>query len=194
MLALVASCSEPAQTIWLKTSSNVRFPVQCPLCALQEVPGKILIVALHLCPMLIASYCSQSIHDWTFTALCELSNLMCSSQCVVSCHLPPNTTNGIAIYMIVWIWNQLDSRLHRMMWNRLADLDEISTVCSVAAHDHRFTLMHQLVNYSKSPDHLISILWPLHRAWLKWQYCYLLVWISTDFVFVVYPIQSLFNW
>lgn len=38
-------------------------------------------------------------HDWAFTALCELSNLMCSSQCVVSCHLLyPWSTCGQQFY------------------------------------------------------------------------------------------------
>ena len=74
--------------------------------------------------MLIASPCIQSIHDWAFTTLRELSNLMCSSQCVVSCHLPPNATNiSCCLWWVELLYygrlrKQINSILQRMMWNQ----------------------------------------------------------------------------
>ena len=92
--------------------------------------------------------------------------MRCQLSPATKCHqskFPADSGELICYTMIVWIWNQLNSRLHRMMWNPPADPDEIGMFCSAAGqyyqqigHDVRFTLLHQDLSCSKSSDQCMT--------------------------------------
>lgn len=163
------------QNIWTKMSSTFRFPGQRPLFArhssvMGEVPRQSnLLTSLpdaHRIP-LHSEYPRLGVHHalWAFQFDVQ-QPMRCQLSPATKCHqskFPADSGELICYTMIVWIWNQLNSRLHRMMWNPPADPDEIGMFCSAAGqyyqqigHDVRFTLLHQDLSCSKSSDQCMT--------------------------------------
>jgi hypothetical protein len=100
--------------------------------------------------------------------------MRCQLSPATKCHqskFPADSGELNCYTMIVWIWNQLNSRLHRMMWNtHLQTLMRLA--CFAVQLDNttgRLDMTSDSLYYTKlwvAANRLISV-WPLYRVWLK---------------------------